>query len=367
MYFQAHAVGFRKPIPHITLSDVWTIQPEELSEHGRQVLEVLQDQEPAATTTYHRLVWSAQAILEFQDLQPIILPKRGPFLHINFLFFQSLEILRQAVLTGLNGQTHTALGTLRSALEHLLFHYWWRARLLKEQTFESYYAWLRNEAQKIKDTSFSQVIADAFKQIDLPPEATDEKSLRSLYKQLCSYVHKPLLSQSLTTIRGGNIPGISLPEISYWVSLLDRTQRVLLDIAVGNAPQALFPVEIHRKFGFSTPVGALFDHSNFIPLNEALGDNLITTYRKHYKTRNPPADTLLWAESHKDLTDEEIFSSWTGKTEPDDANLPVDLRMFQRCTQLKAETRAELFIFSNGNIDHDFDWGNNEATITLRH
>jgi hypothetical protein len=35
---------------------------------------------------------------------------------------------------------------------------------------------------------------------------------------------------------------------------------------------------------------------------------------------------------------------------------------------LKAETRAELFIFSNGNIDHDFDWGNNhEATITLRH
>jgi len=107
--------------------------------------------------------------------------------------------------------------------------------------------------------------------------------------------------------------------------MLDRTQRVLLDIAVGNAPQALFPVEIHRKFGFSTSVGALFDHSNFIPLNEALGDDLITTYRKQYETRNPPADTLRWAESHEDLTDEEIFSSWTGKTEPDDANLPVEI------------------------------------------
>ena len=367
VHFQATAVGFVKPIPNLKLSDVWSIQVDELSEHARLVLSVLEADDPQSKAVYHRLVWSGQAILEFQDLQPIILPKNGPFLHANFLFFQCLEILRQAVLSGLNGQTHASLAILRSSLEHLLFHYWWRSRLLKEETFAIYYAWLRNEPNKPKDSTFSKVIKETFQQLDLPPGSTDENNLRRLYEQLCSYVHKPLLSQSVTTIRGGNIPGIGYPEIHYWLSLLDQTQRVLLDIAIGNSPQALFPIEIHRKFGFATPVGALFDHSNFIPLSEALGNSIVAAYRKHYEGRNPPADTLLWANSRDDLTDEQVLKSWPKQSQPNDANEPFDVKVFERSTYLKAETRAQLFVFSNGEMDHDFQMGQSEATITLRH
>jgi hypothetical protein len=134
----------------------------------------------------------------------------------------------------------------------------------------------------------------------------------------------------VTTIRGGNIPGISYPEIHYWLSLLDQTQRVLIDIAIGNSPQALFPIEIHRKFGFATPVGALFDHSNFIPLSEALGDSVVAAYRKHYEGRNPPADTLRWANSRDDLTDEQVLKSWPKESEPNDANKPFEVRVFER-------------------------------------
>jgi hypothetical protein len=238
--------------------------------------------------------------------------------------------------------------------------------LLKGGTFGAYYAWLRNEPAKPKKLTFSKVIRETLDVLDLPSGATDESRFRQLYELLCSYVHKPLLSQSLTTIRGGNIPGVSHSEIHYWVSLLDQSQRVLIDMLIGNDPQALFLIEIHRKFGFATPVGALFDHSNFIPLREALGDNLIAAYRKHYEDRNPPAETLRWANSHDDLTDEQIRSSWPKQSEPEDANEPVHLRIFHRCTQLKAETRAQLFIFSNGEIDHDLRMDKSEAKITLR-
>jgi hypothetical protein len=367
MHFQAHAAGFLKPLADLSLLNVWDIQARELSEQGRDVLRILEQSDAKIKSDYHRLAWTGQAILEFQDLQQIILPESGPFLHINYLFFQSLDTLRQAVLTGLNGQTQASFAILRSALENFVFHYWWRSVLLKERTFEAYYAWLRGEPPKIKVPTFARVIADTFARLDLPRDAIDLDTFKALYDQLCSYVHKPLLAESLTTIRGGNIPGVSHEETLYWLDFANRTQRALLDLGIGNSPQALFPIDIHRKFGFSTPVGALFDHSNFIPLKEALGDDITLNYQKHYETRNPPKDTLHWAESHRDLTDEEILNSWSGRNEPDDADKPFDLRIFHRYTQLKAETRAELFIFSNGDIDHSFDWGTSEGIITFKH
>lgn len=366
MHFQAHAAGFLKSISNRSIQDVWNLQPGELSEHGRSVLQLLEDSNPKLRSSYHRLVWTGQAILEFQDLQPLILPERGPFLHLNFLFFQSLDALRQAVLTGLNGQTHASFAVLRSALENFLFHYWWRSLKSKTRTFEAYYSWLRGERGKMKVPPFARVIADTFNRLDLPPEATNLDSFNGVYSQLCSYAHKPLLAESLTTIRRGNLAGISPAETEYWLNLVNRTHRAMLDIAIGQAPQALFPIEIHRKFGFHTPVGALFDHSNFIPLKEALGAQLVSIYREHYEVRNPPEETLRWAESQTDLTDVEIFESWMGKPEPDDAHEPFEQRIFHRCTQIKAETRAQLFAFANAAIEHDSEWGSQEGIVTFK-
>lgn len=136
--------------------------------------------------------------------------------------------------------------------------------------------------------------------LNLPVGAVDLPTLKSVYAQLCSYVHKPLLAEALTTIRGGNVRGISIAEIEYWLDLMNRTQRVLLNIAIGYAPQALFPIEVHRKFGFNTPVGGFFDNSNFIPLQQALGEGVVNTYRTHFEGREPPAESLRWAQSHRD-------------------------------------------------------------------
>src|SRR5258708_9183878 len=155
MHFQAHGSGFLKPFVDLSLLNVWDIQERELSEHGRDVLKFLEESDAKIKSDYRRLAWTGQAILEFQDLLQIILPESGPFLHINYLFFQSLDTLRQAVLTGLNGQTHASLAILRSALENFVFHYWWRTVLLKERTFEAYYAWLRGEPPKIKVPTFA--------------------------------------------------------------------------------------------------------------------------------------------------------------------------------------------------------------------
>ncbi len=367
MHFQGHATGFLEPKPNLSISEVWSIESRELSEHAVNVLKLLEAPESNIKTSYEQLVWNSQAILEFQDLQQVILPKSGPFLHANFLFFQSLEALRQAVLTGLNGQTYASFAVLRSALENFIFHYWWRSLNLNEPTFEKYYSWLDNRPQTFRLPTFARVMEKTLTRVDLPAGAVDLPTLKAVYAQLCSYAHKPLLAESLTTIRGGNIRGISLPEIAYWLDLINRTQRVLIDVAIGYAPQSLFPIEVHRKFGFNTPVGGLFDNSNFIPLLQALGENVVTVYRRHFEGREPPAGILRWAESHRDLSDEEILATWDGPSNLDDDDQPFKLRLFNRCTQNKAHLRAQLFVFANADIKHEFHDHGLEGFVTIRH
>jgi hypothetical protein len=366
MYFQGHAAGFLKPKPNLSISEVWNIESHELSQHGMEVVKLLEAPESDLKSTYEYLVWYSQAILEFQDLQPVILPKSGPFLHANFLFFQSLEALRQAVLTGLNGQVSASFAVLRSALENFIFHYWWRSLNMNEQTFEKYYCWLENRPQTFRIPTFAQVMNEVLTSLDLPVGAVDLPTLKSVYAQLCSYVHKPLLAEALTTIRGGNVRGISIAEIEYWLDLMNRTQRVLLDIAIGYAPQALFPIEVHRKFGFKTPVGGFFDNSNFIPLQQALGEEVVNTYRTHFQGREPLAESLRWAQSHRDLSDDEILATWDGASDIDDDDQPIEQRLLNRCTQNKAHLRAQLFLFANAIIQHEFQDGDSEGTITIR-
>lgn len=367
MYFQAHAAGFLKPKPNLSISEVWNIESHELSEHAMNVLKLLEGPESNHKTAYDHLVWNSQALLEFQDLQPVILPKSGPFLHANFLFFQSLEALRQAILTGLNGQTYASFAILRSALENFIFHYWWRSLNMNEPTFEKYYCWLENRPQAFRIPPFARVMEQTLPPLDLPVGAVDLPTLKSVYVQLCSYAHKPLLAEALTTIRGGNVRGISVAEIEYWLDLMNRTQRVLVDVAIGSAPQALFPIEVHRKFGFNTPVGGFFDNSNFIPLLQALGKNVMNTYRTHFENKEPPAESLRWAQSHRDLSDDEILATWDGPSQIDDNDKPIEQRLFTRCTHNKAHMRAQLFVFANADMDHGFQDHGGEGAITIRH
>jgi hypothetical protein len=42
MYFQGHAAGFLKPKPNLSISEVWNIESQELSQHAVEVLKLLE-------------------------------------------------------------------------------------------------------------------------------------------------------------------------------------------------------------------------------------------------------------------------------------------------------------------------------------
>jgi hypothetical protein len=91
MYFQGHAAGFLKPKPNLSISEVWNIESHELSQHGMDVVKLLEAPESDLKSTYEYLVWYSQAILEFQDLQPVILPRAVHFFTQTSYFFSHLK------------------------------------------------------------------------------------------------------------------------------------------------------------------------------------------------------------------------------------------------------------------------------------
>ncbi|MBU1208856.1 MAG: hypothetical protein KKH04_18340 [Proteobacteria bacterium] len=343
MYFDVLCHVFLKPPEHLMLRDIWNIGPGELSDEGSRALEIIDSGKLKDIDLRNVAVWTSFAIQEFQDLQAMPLPKSGKFFNVNYMFFESLSALRESILTGLNGQLHASFAVLRSSCELLTFHYWWKDHLQFADSYDPFYDWLFGSQ---KGPRFSKVIDDTFRKIDLPPLCTNKETFLSVYGKLCSYAHKPLITEAITTMRGGNIPVVSHELLYFWLDLLERAQRAMLDLAICRSPQALFPVDLNRKFGFNPPIGVLFDKYSFISVERALGPEALNSYRAHFQCRTPPRDILDWYESQPDITAEQILASWSDETPLGNEDLPFDERVSGGNALLKAKVRASQRAFA---------------------
>jgi hypothetical protein len=345
MEIHVFARTFREPVGGLAMRDVWGIERHELSEVGEHACRLLDSEDFPDQREWRNTGWTCQAILEFQDLQDVRLPERGRFTQKNYLFFEGIAVLREAILAGLNGCLHASFAALRSALELVTFHYWWKEKLRVEEDYERLYLWLDGE----KDSPpFRRVIDETFGAFEVPRVALKKKEFENIYSRLCSYSHKPLIKEAVTAIRGTNLNVPNEPQCRYWVSLVHPTVRAILEIAVNSSPISLFPVALHRKFGFSPPVGIFFDQSNFLPLRKALGADEIDALRSRYEKRDPPLSQLKWFESLPELDEQSIFDTWRQEEEMGDGDQPFEARVLRRYAMIKAKSRAFHAAFSHG-------------------
>jgi len=340
MQFLIQARCFKAVPSRFTICDAWDIAESELSPNGRLVIDLLADDASISPSLRHDAVWGGQALLEFQDLQALPIPTEGRFFNVNYLFCEGLSVFREAVVCGLNGQIHSSLAALRSAAELFTFHYWWKQRLFGAALNEEFYDWLN---KRKGDKDFSTVIRDLYARLVLPKNSVCESKFRELYKELCSYAHKPLLKEAINTIRGGNQNVPNHDVVLYWLSILCDVQRAVLEIAISQTPHALYPLELHTKFGFNPPIGLFFDHSNFLALREALGSEVTASYQANYRTQDPPKSQIEWYEALPDLTPEEILASWKDEEEIVDEAKPSAERIFFRYSLMKAKMRALMW------------------------
>jgi hypothetical protein len=352
----------KAPRKGVALQQVWHFDESELSPHVAAVLKEFCMNE-SLNETASRASWYSLAVLEFQDALSLVMPEEGQFLHRNYLFHEALAALRECALTGLNGLFHSSFAVLRSALELFISHYWWRNRLRCQDSCEEFYRWLSGEDTRRSDR-FSSFITEAYSAVRMPSAARSQAALRDVYRKLCSYSHKPNLAEATTTLKGGNEAKASTGAITYWLKLLTETLECLLDFAIANHPQAVFPVNVYRKFGLANlPIGALLDQYNFVPIAAALGAYRVAEYQRHYRSQATP--TLEWYEAKTDLSDDEIMNSWTDPVSFEDEADDFETKLLHRVAASKAHIRAMLLFFSYGAPAHWLQMKEGNAVVSM--
>jgi hypothetical protein len=240
MLIQATAPVFSKaPREGVKLQQVWQFDESELSPHAAVVLQELGTNN-SLNEVAARAAWLSLALLEFQDVQPVVMPQHGPFLNQNYLFHEALAALRESVLSGLNGLFHSSFAVLRSALELFISHYSWRNRLRGQESYEEFYRWLSGEDRRRSD-GFGKSARETYAALSMPSTARDQAATGLIYAKLCSYAHKPILAEATTTLKGGNQPKTSLAAINYWQDLLTEVLECLLDFAIATTRKRSSP------------------------------------------------------------------------------------------------------------------------------
>jgi hypothetical protein len=338
--------------PSISLADfrtVWQLSEDELCPAASVNLAVLNS--PPLQTKYVKTSWLLQSLLEFQDLQEQILTLRTPMPNNSkYFFFEALSALRESALTGSNGSFHASLALLRTFIELMLFHFWWQDRLLRDdKEWTTLISWVKG---KWSPPPLKNVMNDVYAGLPLVPGAWGRTELERYYSILCGYVHKPLITQSVTYIRGSN-KQLNSPEVlGFWLNLLNAVTRVVLDLMIAKKPQCLFPVPAYRKFGFSPPVGLVFDEFNIVPLQHALGSPTLSSYKSFYQTLPEVEDLLSFFEERPTMSDDEILQSWHDPIpSAERADMSDSDRITLRWLTIKAQMRALQWAFAYSIFD----------------
>ena len=343
MPFFVTAKIYRHPDDAISLRDIWMIGDREMNKAAEVASGYLEND---LADLHREVAWLMQAMIEFMDLINVTHPDRGQWQHKNYLYFEAISALREATVGILNGLPRASAGLLRSVLELFVFHCWWQTQISRTGSSIKFYDWLEGRRQK-RMPRFKNVVRDNFKFLAIPADAEAMKQIEHTYGRLCSYVHAPLLEESVTTLAQGNYGHVSVRILKHCLVLARDALRVALEQLVHLYPQSLFPVDITKKFGFNPPVGMYFDQFNFVPLKAVFDAAQIEVYQVRVQDHDVVQAARQYYESQPDLTREQILETWDdniykGKITGDSAtNDPIHLWFLA-----KVQHRATLWVLS---------------------
>ena len=347
----------------LSLSNVWNFEDRELSKLACHSLELAQNRVGLKELFFRNAV-GCQCLIEFLDLLPMILPKKGGFINTNYLYCEAIFVCREAILAGLNNLFHSSFASLRSALELIIYHIWWQKKLEKSDQYSDFYTWLFGKGKG--SFKFSEIYSEVYKSLEFPKNAFDKNKLKEMYSLLCSYAHKPILEESIISIKQTNIPDADIGIMGYWANIVNGLLGIIIDLLVAFKPQALFPNDMWRKYGFNIPIGMYFDHSNYLPYEHWLGEKKIIEYRELFIKNNDLIALLKDYEERGSLSDEAILNSWQGEEKIEDRpSDTAESKIIQRWAIMKVRMRVTTIILSYSAVSHNIEWKNGEPVITM--
>lgn len=342
--FAADAEWYEGQPRELDLRDVLRIPPYQVTQLCEGILGA--DCPPFLAEQVRELTWGVRAYHQFQDILPIFLDlepmdQETCLLNRHYCYYESVVYLRESVVSSLNGSALAGLALLRPFLELSLSELYWHLRC-SATDYAPYYQWLSGTKEK---PPFKQIVDTVFSSLrkEHPGLMRMEgvyKTIRNIYRSLCSHNHSPKLDESLTA-RAGGLGEISYENILTYTLMANLLLRQVVFTYLLCYPMMLFPVEGVTKWGFSGPVGLFVDPRTAGIVEHYLGTRSANNLRDQLKDNPSVRDLLAYYHAFPDLTQEQIDESWARHVENSGyPKLPGTTDLRERLTLAKSQLRA---------------------------
>ena len=223
-----------------------------------------------------------------------------------------------------------------------MLHCWWKHRIDRDGNSKRYYDWIEGRRNK---PNFKDVVKTTMESLEISRNRMSIEKIGCTYDRLCSYVHAPILAESITVIEQGNI-GLNDRVLRHWLELARDTLVIALEYLVHLHPQCVFAVDVIKKFGFNPPVNMYFDRYNIVPLEATYGLDQMCAFRSRFQENEFVQNVMDFYESQPDLTHEQILASCTDEeASKHSVDGPEDVVELWFCDKIKMRATSMMLSY----------------------
>ena len=300
-----------------TLMNMLSLDESLLNEGGKILVQYLENlpQEEKQLISYNNFKWKLSAFLSIQDvfdmkIQPDLSHINQEYLfQLRYFYYESKYILTESIITGLNGSHIGNKHLMRSFLEFNLLQNYFTRENERRQSFKP----VNDYFEKGITPSFSKLVDKA-----LPNDSfckPIKKRFQSEFNNLSGLYSHTYDPKNSPKHSGAFQPGNTVESIYFWIHWSLVLEMVLWLYFV-NYPTLFYPVDILKKFGFNPPMGLFVDESVGRIIRMAIPKEDFDLFKSYANQQSTVQDIMNFYESQNDMTEEEIWATWTEEERP---------------------------------------------------
>lgn len=296
------------------LKNILDLGEAELSPVAQRTLEALEDKslDPSVRAHWATFKWRALAFVNIQDVFSTFFYDSGDLavsMRLWYFYFESLHLVREALLCDLNGFYAASGALLRPMLEFTILQNYHHRRANSARSFHELEEYFKSRRTPSWHTLLKHAMPNG--ELGALVRWRLSENLRGL-SESSSHAYSPVHSPKSL---GASRPVPTLVGVFHWASLSTILQSALWSYYV-NFPALFVPVDLASRFGFSPPVGLLVGDQCAATIRRTLVAQDVVRFAKHAEEDSDTQSVLEFYRSQPTLTDSQIMATWSSEDGP---------------------------------------------------
>lgn len=321
----------KKNLESIDLKMILNLDETRFSEEALLILDLLEnDKELPYQEQFSQLKWKLISLINIQDsFEGIIYDDNNleTFTGKSYFYYEGLHLIREYFYCGFNNYLSASSHLLRTFIEFNIK--------------QNYYDFICQERHSF--LPLTKYFKDGFSPNNLKMVNTYlpsnsftkpiKKKIQLILKGISntsSHAYKPIDSNRG---EGSLHHQYSIDSLYFWLELNSTINVVLWSYYIVH-PTLFNPKDVYKKFGFNYPMGAFISAYQYSAIKNSLSEDDLKLFRNYALNSDKIKDLNFFYDSQEDLSDDEIWETWTDKKRPDS----IEMGYIQTVAKYRAMT-----------------------------